>query len=91
MATGGGPAGRARPVGGGWSDASRDTRSRTTNAFGLNQLGPGPILPGGEASLLVVDGNPLVDIRSLRHLSGVVLRGQLLGPEELARLRNLAR
>jgi imidazolonepropionase-like amidohydrolase len=63
----------------------------TTNAFDLNQRGPGPIVPGGEASLLVVDGNPLVDIRSLRRLSGVVLRGQLLGPEELARLRNLGR
>jgi Amidohydrolase family len=63
----------------------------TTNAFSLNQRGPGPIVVGGEASLLVVDGNPLVDIRNLRRLSRAVLRGQLLAPEELARLRTLAR
>lgn len=42
---------------------------------------------GAAASFLVLDANPLDDITHLRALHAVVLRGRLIGAEELARLR----
>lgn len=42
---------------------------------------------GAPASFLVVDANPLADIRHLRRLSAVVLRGRVLTSVELAALR----
>lgn len=48
----------------------------------------GVITPGSEASFLIVDADPVADIRSLRRLSGVVLRGQYLDAVQLAALRH---
>jgi len=61
----------------------------TTTAFAANGRGPGRIAAGGEASLLIVDADPLVDVRNLRRLSTVVLRGVMLDEAKLARLRAL--
>ncbi len=47
----------------------------------------GRIAPGATASLLVVDADPTVDIRNLRGLAAVMLRGRLIEEEVLARLR----
>lgn len=47
----------------------------------------GYVRAGGPASFLVLDANPLDDIRNLRALSVVVLRGQVLDRQELAHLR----
>ena len=38
---------------------------------------------------LVLDTNPLTDIKNLRALSAVVLSGRLIEAAELARLRDL--
>lgn len=46
------------------------------------------IRPGAQASLLVLDADPTVDVANLRRLSAVILRGRVIGPEELARLRS---
>lgn len=50
----------------------------TTDAHALIGRGPGPIEPGGEASFLIVSGDPFADIRNLRRCERVVLRGRLL-------------
>jgi imidazolonepropionase-like amidohydrolase len=55
----------------------------TTTAFRLAGRGPGPIRPGGEASLIVLRANPLATIENVRALSGVLLRGRWLGEAEL--------
>ena len=47
----------------------------------------GRVTVGSPASFIIIDANPLTDIRNLRRLSTVVLRGRVLGAEELARLR----
>jgi imidazolonepropionase-like amidohydrolase len=57
----------------------------TVNPHALTGRGPGAIRPGGEASLLVVDGDPLADIGNLRRLRTIILRGRLLEPAATAR------
>jgi imidazolonepropionase-like amidohydrolase len=52
----------------------------TTSAFAVTGRGPGPIRPGGEASLIAVAGDPTEDIASLRRLQLVVLGGRLIPP-----------
>jgi len=47
----------------------------------------GRIAVGAPASFLILDANPLTDIKNVRALSTVVLRGRVIGAEELARLR----
>jgi imidazolonepropionase-like amidohydrolase len=47
----------------------------------------GRIAPGATASLLIVEADPTTDIRHLRGLTAVLLRGRLIEKEELARLR----
>ena len=47
----------------------------------------GRIAPGATASLLVVDADPTADVRHLRRLAAVVLRGRLIEREEVGRLR----
>lgn len=62
----------------------------TTNpAAALRRAGPGRIVAGAPASLLLLDADPLVDIAHLRRLSLVILRGKILEAAELARLREL--
>jgi imidazolonepropionase-like amidohydrolase len=46
---------------------------RPAEAFGLHDVGS--IEPGKAADLLVLDANPLDDIRNLRQISRVYLRG----------------
>ena len=41
----------------------------------------------GAPLLLQLDADPTADVRNLRHLSAVVLRGRLIEAGELARLR----
>jgi len=52
----------------------------TVTPHGLVGRGPGPIRPGGEASLIVVDGDPIAEIANVRRLSLVVLRGRMIDP-----------
>jgi imidazolonepropionase-like amidohydrolase len=61
----------------------------TTAAEAVLHHGTGRIEVGAPAMLLVLDANPLTNIRNLRALSDVVLYGRLIGSTELARLRTL--
>lgn len=54
----------------------------------MNRPDLGRIAPGATASLLIVDADPTTDVRHLRRLMAVLLRGQLIEKEELARLRD---
>lgn len=47
----------------------------------------GAIVSGAEASFLIVDADPVADVRNLRRLSGIVLRGQYLDAAQLAAMR----
>lgn len=47
----------------------------------------GTVEPGRVADLVLVDGDPLRDIRAIRAVHAVVLRGRFLGPDELERAR----
>lgn len=47
----------------------------------------GIVEPGRVADLVLLDGDPLDDIRATRSIHAVVLRGRFLGPEDLERLR----
>ena len=47
----------------------------------------GRIAPGFEADLLVLDANPLDDIRHTRHIHAVVLDGQFLATDALNQLK----
>lgn len=49
------------------------------------------IAPDATASLLILDADPLADIRNVRRLSTVVLHGRPIDSIELARLRTLDR
>ena len=46
----------------------------------------GAVAAGRTASLVLVDGNPLTDIRNLRQIRSVVLRGRLFDQMALANL-----
>jgi imidazolonepropionase-like amidohydrolase len=49
----------------------------------------GRVAEGSPASFLILDADPLADVRNVRRLSAVVVRGQLLDAERLAALRKL--
>ena len=61
---------------------------KTATTSAANFLGVqgtyGSIAQGHVANLILVEGNPLVDIRSLRHIKSVVLRGQQLDQTQLS-------
>jgi len=61
----------------------------TTAADAVQHHGTGRVEVGAPAMMLLLDANPLTDIKNLRHLSAVVLAGRLLESAELARLRGL--
>ena len=42
---------------------------------------------GAPASFVILNANPLTDITNLRAISAVMSRGQVLGTDELAKLR----
>ena len=44
----------------------------------------GQIAPGQRADMLLVDGNPLEDLRALQRLHGIVLRGKWIDAGQLA-------
>jgi imidazolonepropionase-like amidohydrolase len=56
----------------------------------LTGRGPGVVAKGREASFLLVVGDPLQDIGNLRRLSAIVLRGELIGSDQLAQWRGAA-
>ena len=60
----------------------------TTAAEAVLHHGTGRIEVGAPAMILVLDANPLTDIKNLRALSAVVLSGRLIESAELARLRS---
>jgi imidazolonepropionase-like amidohydrolase len=47
----------------------------------------GRVMVGAPASFIILDGNPLLDIKNLRAISAVVLHKQVLDANELAKLR----
>ena len=47
----------------------------------------GRVTVGAPASFVILEANPLADITNLRTISAVVLRKQVLGADELAKLR----
>jgi imidazolonepropionase-like amidohydrolase len=49
----------------------------------------GTVAPGKLADLVLLDANPLVDIRNTRRIAAVVLGGRVLGREELDGLLRL--
>lgn len=61
--------------------------SATVNGRLVAGRGPGRIAPGEEASLLIVEADPTADIRNLRRLTAVVLRGRAIQGSELLWLR----
>lgn len=44
------------------------------------------LVPGAEANLVVLDGNPLADIRNTQRIHTVLTRGRALGPAERQRM-----
>lgn len=61
----------------------------TTASEAVLHHGSGRIEAGAPAMFLVLDANPLTDIKNLRALSAVVLSGRLIEAAELERLRGL--
>jgi imidazolonepropionase-like amidohydrolase len=62
-------------------------RAATSNpATVLPKVETGSIAPGKRADLLVLDANPLIDIRNTRRIRAVVLAGKLLDRTALDRL-----
>jgi imidazolonepropionase-like amidohydrolase len=46
----------------------------------------GAVLPGQRADLVLLDGNPLLDIRNTSRIQAVVLNGRLLTRQDLDQL-----
>lgn len=46
----------------------------------------GTVTPGKKADLVVLEANPLADIRHVRRIHSVVTRGRVLGPEDRVRM-----
>jgi len=44
----------------------------------------GSVAPGRTADLILLEANPLIDIRNLRHIQSVVLRGAQLNQTQLS-------
>lgn len=64
------------------------TAATVTAAAAAGRPEVGRLRAGGPASFLLVDANPLEDIRALRRLSAVMLHGRLLTADDLQALRN---
>jgi imidazolonepropionase-like amidohydrolase len=75
-----------RPV-----EALRSATSRSAQALGLGSE-CGQLLPGFSADVLAVYGDPLSDLKALRHVRFVVARGHKVNPlEHLNRVSNFQR
>ncbi len=63
----------------------RALRAGTVNVaryFGTSET-TGTVAAGKEASLILVDGNPLEDVANAGRISGVVVRGRWLPKQEI--------
>ena len=49
----------------------------------------GTIAPNKLADLVLLNGNPLADIRNTSRISAVVANGRYFGPERISRLRRI--
>jgi hypothetical protein len=67
------------------AQALRTATINPARYFGI-ETRAGSIAPGKRADLVLLDGNPLDDIRNTRKISGVVVRGRLLDRKELDRV-----
>ena len=47
----------------------------------------GAITPGMRANLVLLDANPLTDIRNLQRIAAIVVRGRALGAKEIERIK----
>ena len=63
-------------------------QAATVSAASLMSLEAGTIGPGKEASLVLLNANPLEDIANVSAISAVILRGRYLAPEDLPSLSN---
>ena len=63
--------------------------ARPARCFGLAAT-HGTIEPGKTADMVLLDGNPLEDIRHTRAIAGVVLGGKFFDPAALAALQQRA-
>jgi imidazolonepropionase-like amidohydrolase len=46
----------------------------------------GTLEPGNPADLVVLDGNPLADIRNTRRIHTVLTKGRVIGPDDRTRM-----
>jgi imidazolonepropionase-like amidohydrolase len=60
-------------------------RTGTINVATFLGSNGGSVAVGKDADLILLDANPLLDIRNSRRIHGVMLRGQWLPESELAR------
>lgn len=58
-----------------------------TSAEAAQRLELGRVMVGAPASFIILEANPLHDIKNLRSISAVVLGKEVLGANELAKLR----
>ncbi|MBM4185131.1 MAG: amidohydrolase family protein [Gemmatimonadetes bacterium] len=65
-------------------DAIRAATIRPAEFFGVQEMGR--IEPGMRADLVLLDADPLADIRNTRRIAGVVTKGRMLAPEALEQL-----
>ncbi|HEX5718308.1 MAG TPA: amidohydrolase family protein [Thermoanaerobaculia bacterium] len=65
-------------------------KAATINPARFLGLESGTIEPGKTADLVLLDADPLADIRNTRRISGVVVNGRWLGPEELKEMLDQA-
>ncbi|MBC2604926.1 amidohydrolase family protein [Pelagicoccus albus] len=68
----------------------KTTTTTAAEALGLSDS-IGKILPGFDADLILVKGNPLANIEHLRDLSAVILHGELYDAAGIERLKSEAR
>jgi imidazolonepropionase-like amidohydrolase len=66
--------------------------TRNPAAFFGREVEFGTVEPGKRADLILVEGNPLQDIRNVHRQAGVMVRGKWLPKEEIdRRLAEIAR
>ena len=69
-------------------DALRSATSISADVLGFDRTGK--ILAGHTANLILVPENPLENIKALESISGVMLHGEWLGPDDIDTLKQAA-